>query len=117
MKIVHFLLCCFAFTSSFGSEVSPEDCPELELYYSPYCYYSHKVLNFLKNIHKMIPLKDVIHDANAKAELKEKGGKLQVPCLFINGHPLYESDHIILWLTEHKDCLEDTSSKSNDLLE
>ncbi|KXB32941.1 hypothetical protein HMPREF3192_01310 [Atopobium deltae] len=30
--------------------------------------------------------------------LAEKGGKSQVPCLFIDGEPLYESDDIIQYL-------------------
>ena len=61
-------------------------------------------------------MKDVMHDVGAKKELIEKGGKAQVPCLFIEGKPLYESDHIIFWLSEHSDSLEN-SSKSDDLLE
>ena len=33
--------------------------------------------------------------------LIEHGGKEQVPCLFIDGKPLYESLDIIAWLEEH----------------
>ncbi|MFW5961846.1 MAG: glutaredoxin family protein [bacterium] len=37
-------------------------------------------------------------DQKAEAELIEVGGKRQVPCLFINGEPLYESRDILNWL-------------------
>lgn len=117
MKSLCFFLCFFSFSAGFCDNFTKENCPKLELYYSPYCYYSHKVLNFLKSVQKILPLKDVVHDPKAKQVLKEQGGKLQVPCLFINNTPLYESDHIILWLSDHQDCLDDLSSKPNDLLE
>ena len=34
-------------------------------------------------------------------KLLSVGGKMQVPCLFIDGEPLYESMDIIKWLEEH----------------
>ncbi len=52
-----------------------------------------------------MPLKDVVYDPQAKEELREKGGKMQVPCLLIDAYPLYESDEIIRWFSEHQDCL------------
>ena len=33
-----------------------------------------------------------------RERLIRDGGKLQVPCLFIDGKPLYESDDIVAWL-------------------
>lgn len=94
-----------------------EECPSsLILYYSPYCPYSHNVLDYLKEIHKTVVMKSVVGNQEAREELKEKGGKLQVPCLFIDGHALYESYDIIQWFCNHQECLED-SSKSEDLLE
>lgn len=107
MKALIGYLCFFAICC--GVETATAQCSDLQLYYSPYCYYSQKVLNYLKGIHKTVPLKDVMHDAGAKTELLRQGGKPQVPCLFIDGYPLYESDNIITWLSEHKECLEDSS--------
>ena len=37
----------------------------------------------------------------AAKELIQVGGKQQVPCLFIDGKPLYESLDIIRWLEEN----------------
>lgn len=46
-----------------------------------------------------------MHDINRSMEDRERlireGGKLQVPCLFIDGKPLYESDDILEWLREN----------------
>lgn len=69
--------------------------PILTLYYKPSCPFCQKVLAFLKNIGKTIPLKNINQDLRAKKELVHLGGKSQVPCLFIDGKPLYESDNII----------------------
>lgn len=80
--------------------------PTLTLFYAPWCYYCHKVINYLKRINKQIPLKDVENPLN-KEELITLGGRRQVPCLLINEEPLYESGAIIAWLSAHQDLLED----------
>ena len=36
-----------------------------------------------------------------KQRLIKDGGKMQVPCLFIDGRPMYESDDIAKWLLAH----------------
>lgn len=78
----------------------------LILYCSPYCPYSQKVLKYLKKIHKQVPIKNVAGDLQAKAEFKKLGGKMQVPCLVIDGRAMYESNEIISWLSQHQDELE-----------
>ena len=71
----------------------------LILYYYPTCPYCRKVTKFIdKNDLDKIELKNINQDQEAEAELIEVGGKRQVPCLFIDGEPLYESDDIINWL-------------------
>lgn len=83
-----------------------EACPKkLELYYSPWCPYSRKVLNYLDQIHKTVAMKNVYETAEAKKELKELGGLMQVPCLMIEGKALYNADAIIEWFSEHQPCL------------
>lgn len=76
--------------------------PELILYYSPTCPFCKKVLKYLSKRENQISLKNVMIDPIAKEELHHIGGKIQVPCLFIDGTPLYESQDIIDWLIEHK---------------
>lgn len=78
---------------------------ELLLFYTPWCPYSQKVLNYLNQIHKTVPMRNIQNDPQGKELLKSKGGKAQVPCLFIDGKALYESDMIIQWLANHKESL------------
>jgi len=80
--------------------------PALKLYYLPWCPYSQKVISYLKEIHKTVPLENLQKNPEAKAELQKIGGKSQVPCLIINNYPLYESDAILKWLSENKECLD-----------
>lgn len=85
---------------------SDQEHHELLLYYTPYCPYSKKVLQYLQSIHKQVPMVNVQQDSAAKEELKRVGGKSQVPCLVIDGKAIYESDVIIHWLSQHQDELE-----------
>ena len=70
---------------------------DLLLYIMPGCPYCSKVLRFMKERGIEVPLRST-SEPGARAELIEKGGKFQAPCLFIDGAPLYESDDIIAWL-------------------
>lgn len=75
---------------------------DLKLYYFEGCPYCQKVLKFIDKHNINIKLKNIHKDKNAKLELINVGGKNQVPCLFINDKPLYESDEIIKWLKNNK---------------
>ncbi|MCB1083497.1 MAG: glutathione S-transferase N-terminal domain-containing protein [Simkania sp.] len=77
----------------------------LVLYHKMSCPFCKKVRDYLKEIKKTIPMKDIDKDPKAKEELLHLGGKSQVPCLFIDGAPLYESGDIIEYLKEKKDIL------------
>ncbi len=72
---------------------------DFELYFKPDCPYCLKVLNFFKdnNIIKFTSYNT--EDGNCGEEnakkLKEVGGKVQVPCIVIDGKAMYESDDII----------------------
>jgi|GEM_PF-468890 len=81
--------------------------PIVALYYVAYCPFCQEVLAYLRAIQKRIPMKDVKKDPQAKEELKNIGGVLEVPCLIIDGkEALYSAETIIQWLKEHKDELE-----------
>ena len=85
---------------------SCQEQPNITLYYTDYCPYSQKVLYYLHKIHKKVPMKNVGKYPQYREELLKAGGKLQVPCLTVDGKAIYESDTIIKWLSEHQDCLE-----------
>jgi glutaredoxin len=114
-KILTASLFLISSSACFGSNFSTQDPtnvnlsvqekPELNLFYANYCPYSRKVLNYLAQIHKKITLTDVHNNPQAKEYLRTYGGLMQVPCLFINGQPLYDADEIILWLSQHQSLL------------
>ena len=80
-----------------------EDQTVLLLYFKSTCPFCQKVLDFIENAGLKIPLKDVNKTKDGRDELEHLGGKSQVPCLFIDGQALYESDDIIEWLKKHKE--------------
>ena len=71
--------------------------PSLELYVGYWCPYCRKVLRFMDAHGIELTQSDVDVPEN-RAFLVEHGGKYQVPCLFIDGTALYESDDIIAYL-------------------
>lgn len=71
---------------------------ELELFMKPTCPYCIKVMSFMEENGITVPLRNIEADEDAAKTLVTVGGKRQVPCLFIDGQPLYESDDIIAWL-------------------
>ena len=75
--------------------------PELKLYYMKRCPFCKKVIKFIEeeNIED-VQLMDVFKTENMD-ELIKVGGKEQVPCLFVDGKPMYESDDIINYLKEN----------------
>ena len=76
--------------------LSPEGEPlELTLFKSDTCFFCHRVLGVVQSLKIPLTLKDTRKDPEARSMLVAVGGKRQVPCLFINGRPLYESSDII----------------------
>lgn len=73
----------------------------LELYIMPGCPFCRKVLSYMERQGIEIPLRDITANPNDRSTLQNVGGKVQVPCLFIDGKPLYESDDIIAYLEVH----------------
>jgi glutaredoxin len=71
---------------------------KLDLYYNPSCPYCIKVLKVIEKLDAPITLRDVSQNKEDLKSLIEVGGKMQVPCLFIDGKPMYESGDIINWL-------------------
>lgn len=54
-----------------------------------------------KNICDKIELRDINENKDYEEELLKKGKKIQVPCLFIDEEPLYESMDIIAYLDKN----------------
>jgi glutaredoxin 3 len=80
--------------------------PELLLIYTPGCPYCKQVLDYLKKTQMTIPMCNVQEDKACRAKLINQGGVAQVPCLFINDRPLYESVEIIRWLQTNAEMIK-----------
>ena len=75
---------------------------KLELFKKDTCPYCQRVLGYIKDSGRTdIIFHDIVKSPEAADILVREGGKKQVPCLFIDGKPLYESLDIISWLKEH----------------
>ena len=75
---------------------------KLELFKFDSCPYCQRVFRYLEESGRTdVELLDINQSAENNRRLIEVGGKRQVPCLFIDGAPLYESLDIIDWLKAH----------------
>lgn len=73
---------------------------KLELFYKDSCPFCHKVLDFMNENGIVVDLLDVVSEPANKERLIQVGGKSQVPCLFVDGEPMYESMDIINFLAK-----------------
>ena len=75
---------------------------KLELYKFDSCPYCVRVFNAIEKSGRTdIEMHDIEECAVDYKRLLKDGGKDQVPCLFIDGVPMYESLDIIDWLEKH----------------
>ena len=75
---------------------------KLELFKFDTCPYCQRVLRYLADSGRTdVELLDINRSEENNRRLIEVGGKRQVPCLFIDGEPLFESLDIIEWLKAH----------------
>ncbi len=75
---------------------------KLELFRSDHCPYCHMVAAKIRQMGRTDVVElDIEKDEEARNRLVKIGGKEQIPCLFIDGVPMYESADIIRWLGEH----------------
>lgn len=75
---------------------------KLELFKFETCPYCRRVLNYIAESGRTdVELCDIHESEDNRQRLIEVGGIEQVPCLFIDGEPMYESLDIIDWLKAH----------------
>ncbi|MBP9841025.1 MAG: glutaredoxin [Simkaniaceae bacterium] len=72
--------------------------PTLILYHFAECPYCKMVIKVIQQRGIPVELRNIRENAEYRNELVSQGGKGQVPCLFIDGRPLYESKDIITYL-------------------
>ncbi|OFK23554.1 glutaredoxin [Olsenella sp. HMSC062G07] len=76
---------------------------DLQLYVKDACPYCRRVESFMSKAGIELPLHDIDESDEDRAYLIEHGGKRQVPCLFVDGQALYESEDIIDFLSREFD--------------
>ena len=74
---------------------------KLELYVLDGCPFCAKVLSYLEEHDIEVPVVSISGNPEARATLEREGGKVQCPCLFIDGQPLYESGDIIEYFAKN----------------
>lgn len=84
-------------TNIFKKDSMEKEHKSMVLYIRESCPYCKKVMKFLKANHIEITVKDA-SDPENKAYLLKNAHKTQVPCLFIDEKPMFESDDIITFL-------------------
>lgn len=76
---------------------------KLELYKFDSCPYCQRVYREIEAQGRTdIEMHDIHQNEEDRRRLIEVGGMEQVPCLFIDGEPMYESLDIIDWLRKHR---------------
>jgi len=73
----------------------------LELYYFDGCPFCQKVFRYMEQNGIEVDTRNIYEDDEAYRTLRRVGGKIQVPCLMIDGDAMYESDDIIAWMAEN----------------
>ena|SRR3990167_1843209 len=98
--MIKFFLCYLSFFLPISGKSA-----EILLYYHPKCPYCLYVLHYLDSVQKIVPMVDLQAYPQERATLKKLGGKTQIPCLFVDKIPIYESHVIVDWLKNHPDAL------------
>lgn len=81
--------------------------PRLVLYAYDSCPYCQRVFRAVAalGIRDRIEVRNTLEDPAAQSELRKATGRTQVPCLFIDGEPLFESLDIMEWLEDNVERL------------
>ena len=75
---------------------------KLELFVGTTCPYCHLVQKEIGRQGRTdVRICNIDLSTENQKRLVEVGGKRQVPCLFIDGSPLYESQDIVKWLRKN----------------
>lgn len=64
------------------------------------------VLRKIDSLGVKVNYKDIIKETANREKLQSDTGRSTVPCLYINGEPMFESADIMEWLEKNKGQLE-----------
>lgn len=80
--------------------------PLLELYYFDTCPYCQRVLRAIEKHNIKVSFLDIYENTKHMQKLMHVTGRKTVPCLFIDGDPMFESLDIIAWIENNLSRLE-----------
>ena len=93
---------------------APDQERKLELYKYDTCPYCVRVMMALRRMPEVaVDLLDVRRDRAAAERLYQTTGRTQVPCLFVDGVPLFESEDIVRWLDAYEEWRDDASADAS----
>lgn len=80
---------------------------KVTLYYYEQCPYCILVLQKIKALGlTKIEYKNTLENSEYRIEHFEKTGRTTVPCIYIDGTPMFESRDICKWLEENAEALK-----------
>ncbi|MCB9669948.1 MAG: glutaredoxin [Alphaproteobacteria bacterium] len=83
---------------------SPAERHALVLYKYDSCPFCRRVLAAIDRLGiEDVEMRDTMMDPSARRELRDATGRTTVPCLFIDGQPMFESLDIVAWLQAYKE--------------
>ncbi len=81
----------------------PDQLRQLVLYKYDTCPYCVRVIRIVEQLELKLEYRDTIRDRGVREELRSATGRGTVPCLFIDGQPLFESADIVAWLQAYSE--------------
>ena len=79
---------------------------KLELFYFEACPFCQHVLAIIDQLNLKVNYSDIMNSLDKRSQLINDTGRSTVPCLYINGEPMFESQDIISWLKNNAPSLE-----------
>lgn len=81
---------------------------KLELYYYDQCPFCQLVLRKIESeeLNSFIDFKNTLTDESNRQFHQQQTGRTTVPCLYIDGKPLFESQDICQWLEQNANQLK-----------
>lgn len=83
--------------------------PKLELFKFDACPFCVRVMSTINDLNLKVKMRDIQYDNESLNKLVSDTGRRTVPCLYIDGKPMFESADIIAWLEDNSDKLEKSS--------
>lgn len=75
---------------------------KLELYKFDSCPFCHMVMEHIEQLNLKVEYHDIQTDIQALNKLTSDTGRRTVPCLYIDGKPMFESRDIMQWLSDNE---------------